>query len=184
MYLVRHTGAVTLDMLFALFYFDFFVPVSRKTAPGGYVEFQDYGCELFLSDGTKLDRPVDGQPISKYIHVITSAAERNGRPLVIGRGMAERMKNAGFVDVQQQTGTWPLGPWPKQKDLKELGKWGRLSVTETALPFALMLLSREGWTQEEIKKLVDDTLGSIGKNHYYVQAWYVYGRKPDIPEAA
>ena len=158
--------------------------MSRKIAPGGYVEFQDYGCEVFLSDGTKLEGTVPGHPITEYMHATSSAAERTGRPLVIGRGMAERMKNAGFVGVQQQTGTWPLGPWPKQRDLKELGKWGKLSVVESVLPFALMLLSREGWTQEEIKRLVDDTLASLNKNHYYVQAWFVYGRKPDGSEAA
>ena len=118
------------------------------------------------------------------MHATSSAAERSGRPLIMGRVMAERMEKAGFVDIHQQTGTWPLGPWPKQKDLKELGKWGRLSVMESVLPFALQLLTREGWTREDIEKMVDDLLASLSKNHYYVQAWYVYGKKPEGPEAA
>jgi len=111
-----------------------------------------------------------------------SAAERIGRPLVIGRGIAERMEKAGFVDVQKLTVTWPLGSWPKSKELKELGRWGRLSLLEGAYPYALLLLTREGWSQEAVRKMTDDLISSINKGRYYTQGWFVYGRKPAVGE--
>lgn len=145
---------------------------------GGYLEFQDYGCELFLSDGTSLKGINPEHPACTYMFHTTSAAERAGRPLFIARSMAERMEKAGFVDVQQQTAIWPLGAWPKQRELKELGKWGKLGMMESLYPFAVQLLTREGWTQGQVKELVNAVLSSLDKHNYYFQAWFVYGRKP------
>ena len=151
-------------------------------APGGYLEFQDYGCELFLSDGTRLNglnpEHLKQHPITTYLFSTNSAAERAGRPLNVARGMAERMEKAGFVDVQRKTVIWPLGSWPKQKELKELGRLGKVGLVESAYPFALHLLTREGWTQEKIKEMIDTVIASVSKKHYYGQAWFVHGRKP------
>ena len=152
--------------------------MSSKTVPGGYVEFQDYGCEIFSSDGTRLDGLIPEHPATSYMHHTTSAAARAGRPLIIARGMVERMEKAGFVDIQKETAIWPLGPWPKQRDLKERGKWAMLGMMESCFPFALHLLTREGWTKDQIKDMVDATIASITKGKYYCQGWFVYGRKP------
>ena len=175
-YLPMHTGEVP-KIGYMLLFLTWLV--SRTMAPGGYLEFQDYGCEVFLSDGTKLEGINPEHPASTYIFHITSAAERAGRPLPIGRTIAEQMEKAGFVDIQQKTVTWPWGSWPKERELKEIGKWGMLGMIESAYPFALHLLTREGWTKEEVKELVDTTLSSIRKCNYYCQGWFVYGRKPE-----
>lgn len=161
------------------YFFNLACCVYRKLTPGGYLEFQDYGCELFLSDGTKIEGIDPEHPLSNYMFTTTSAAERAGRPLTVARGIAERMEKAGFVDVQRHTTTWPCGTWPKQKELKELGKWVKVGLVESAYPFSLQLLSREGWTQQQIREMVDTSLGSISKNNYYFQVWFVYGRKPE-----
>ena len=153
--------------------------VSRKTAPGGYIEFQDYGCEVFKSDGTRLVGVNDKHPISSYIYYITSAAETAGRPLTVARGIAERMEKQGFVDVQEKTAIWPMGTWPKQKTLKEIGRWGKLGTTEAAYPFALHLLTRQGWTPEQVKEMVDATIIDMHTGKYYYHGWFVYGRKPE-----
>ena len=154
--------------------------VSRKMAPGGYLEFQDYGCEPFLSDGTKLEGINPEHPVSTYVFHISAAAERAGRPLPIARGIAKRMEAAGFIDIKEQTVTWPIGSWPKQPALKEIGRWGKLGMMESAYPFALYLLTQEGWTENQVKELVDANLASFNKHNYYFQGWFVYGRKPDV----
>ena len=149
----------------------------RTTAPGGYIEFQDYGCEIFLSGGTKLEGDDPDHPASGWIFHTTQAAERAGRPLLIARGMEERMRKAGFVDVKTQTVVWPMGPWPKQKGLKEIGKWGKIGMMESAYPFALHLLTRDGWSKEKIRDMTNATIASLDKGKYYAQGWFVYGRK-------
>jgi len=155
-----------------------FAQAYSKTAPGGYIEFQDYGMEPFLSDGTKLQGIIPEHPPSTYTFHINEASKRANRPLVIAPGIKKKMEEAGFVDVQEHTTIWPMGPWPRNKELKELGRWGRVGMTESAFPFALALLSREGWAVEKIKELADDTITAIKKNKYYYQGWFVHGRKP------
>ena len=156
--------------------------VGRKTAPGGYVEFQDYGCEVFTSDGTMLLGECPEHPIGTYFHYVMGAAERAGRPLIVARGIKAKLIKAGFVDVVERTAIWPLGPWPKDKHLKELGKWGRMGTLESLIPFATQLLTREGWTMEKVKDLCRSVREAHDKGKYYCHGWFVYGRKPKAGE--
>lgn len=117
-------------------------------------------------------------PIGAYFHHVMGAGERAGRLLIVARGIKDRLLKAGFVDVVERTAIWPLGPWPKDKNLKELGKWGKMGTVESVYPFATQLLSREGWTKEQIAKLCDGVINHADKGKYYCHGWFVYGRKP------
>lgn len=81
--------------------------------------------------------------------------------------MADRMEKNGFVDVTVHRAIWPLGPWPKDKRLKELGKWGRIGASESAYPFGVHLLTKEGWTIDKVKELCDATSAALFNNKYY-----------------
>ncbi|KAF8446835.1 TAM domain methyltransferase [Terfezia claveryi] len=147
--------------------------------PGGYVEFQDYGCQVFLSDGTLLDRDSEKYPIASYFYHIMGAAAKQGRPLIIAPTMKERMEKAGFVQCKARTTIWPIGHWPKDKRLKEIGKWGLLGTLESLYPFGVHILTKEGWSLERIKELCDKVAKGMYKNKVYTHGWFVYGRKPE-----
>jgi len=154
----------------------------EKTKPGGYLEFQDYGCELFSSTGVPLTTPDPKSPFTRWLYHLVQAAENLGRPLVMGRRMKRLMEEAGFVDVVESTAIWPLGAWPKDKRLKEVGKWGLLGCTDSLYPFAEYLLPKGlGWSLEETRKLCDAVKEEIPKSKYYFHGWFVYGRKPETP---
>lgn len=106
-------------------------------------------------------------PIGTYFDLITKAGAKAGRPLIIGRGIKKRMEEVGFVDIVERTAIWPLGPWPKDKRLKELGKWGKLGAVDSAYPFAVQLLTREGWTVEQVKELCEKVYKDLEKGKYY-----------------
>lgn len=150
-----------------------------KTIPGGYVEYQDYGCQIYLANGTHLEGIHEKYPIATYFHHVINAAERQGRPLLVAPTMKERMEKAGFVDCVAQTAIWPVGAWPKDKRLKELGKWGLMGALDSLFPFGVHLLTKEGWSIEKIKALCDETGKGFYKNNYYTYGWFVYGRKPE-----
>ena len=71
--------------------------------PGGYFEYQDYGCEVYLSDGTQPKGDNEQYPVATYFHHTIHAAEKQGRPLLIAPSMKERMEKIGFVDCEAQT---------------------------------------------------------------------------------
>ena len=122
---------------------------------------------MFLSNGTPLIGINERHPISTYFHHITTAAEKQGRPLVVAPKMKAMMEEAGFEDVVAQTAVWPAGPWPRDKRLKEIGKWGLIGAIDSVFPFALHLLTKEGWKVEDIRKLCDDVIASYKDNKYY-----------------
>jgi len=81
------------------------------------------------------------------------------------------MEQVGFVDVVETTAIWPIGLWPKDKRLKEVGRWGLLGATDSLYPFAVYLLTRAlGWSEDEVRKLCDEVQKELPKSKYYFQA--------------
>ncbi|KAF8457878.1 S-adenosyl-L-methionine-dependent methyltransferase [Kalaharituber pfeilii] len=151
----------------------------KKTKPGGYIEFQDYGSELFLHDGTQLGKSPDEPPVGQFFYYVTTAGEKQGRQMVVARGTKERLEKAGFVDVEEHLAIWPLGPWPKDKRLKQIGRWAQVGAKDSTLPFCLHLLTKEGWTYDQIKVFSDRITADYDVGKYYCHGWFVHGRKPE-----
>lgn len=151
----------------------------RHLRPGGFTEFQDYGVELFFSDGR---RAVD-TPMAHYIDVLAVASEKSGRPLRVARGMKHRMERAGYEDVTERVCIWPVGGWPKDQKLKELGKWTKVGLLDGLQAFCISLLTRhEGWSTARVEELCRKAridLMSKSANKYYFQGWFVHGRKAE-----
>ncbi|KAI5782360.1 methyltransferase [Peziza echinospora] len=149
--------------------------------PGGWIEFQDYSCEMFHADGTPLLGIQEKHPFSTYMHHIVEAGAAAGRDLVIGRKAKGLFEKAGFQDVNEVVKTWPLGTWPKDPELKKIGAFGLLGAIQSAPSFALALLTEQrGWSADQVKKLSDDVIATFKKPYakYYSQGYYVWGQKP------
>lgn len=138
--------------------------------PGGYYEFQDYSCELFTSDGERLDGVYPQYPFATYLYHVCGAADRAGRSLTVGSKIKGMLQEAGFEECVEKAEVWPMSDWAKDPHLKELGRWGRLGATESAFPFALQLLTREGWTVDQVRDLCTSVLESLrkGRAKHYV----------------
>lgn len=79
------------------------------------------------------------------------------------------MEKAGFVDVVESTAIWPIGAWPKDKRLKEVGKWGLLGVTDSVYPFSVHLLTKAfEWRPDEVRALCDEVQKELPKGKYYL----------------
>lgn len=90
------------------------------------------------------------------------------------------MEEASFRDIVETTYKWPVGPWPKDRRLKELGVLVRAHA-ETALEsWTLRPLSRLGWTREQIDSALEVTRRELkDPNIHAIQDMRVcYGRKP------
>jgi len=75
----------------------------------------------------------------------------------------------------------PLGSWPKDPQLKELGKYQLEQICASVEPFVLALLTRFlGWSNDECQVLMAGTRRDLRnkQNHLYYNIHFVYGRKP------
>lgn len=120
----------------------------HHTKPGGWVEGQEMNIKVYSDDGTI---PEDWA-FKEWLDHCNDASIAADRPLGIGSKLKTWYIDAGFVDVQEKVYKIPLGPWPKDEDLKKLGNWWRENFLMGLQGFSLAYFSREfGWSTLEIE---------------------------------
>ncbi len=75
------------------------------------------------------------------------------------------MRQVGFVDVVHQTWKVPIGAWPKDTKMKQLGLFTFEFIDGSLEGFALYLLKEiMGWEFEDIQSIVNGMRRAIRRN--------------------
>ncbi|KAF2146102.1 uncharacterized protein K452DRAFT_324137 [Aplosporella prunicola CBS 121167] len=146
--------------------------------PGGWIEMQEYAIEYASDDGT-LEK---AKNLTKWIDQLNEASASFGKDMNMAKKHKGLMEKAGFVNVREQVFKVPVGPWAKDKALKEIGKYTIIHTIEAVEPFTLALFSRVlGYSKDEI----DVLLAGLRKElrdpeiHIYTPFHFIYGQKPE-----
>jgi hypothetical protein len=150
----------------------------RNLEPGGWLECQDYGLPVRSTDGTH-----EGTNIQRWGELLCEAARKIGQPMGSDACdlYVQQMEAAGFVDVQQRMFMWPSNSWPRDKFMKELGRWNQVNCLDGLEGFCLALLSRvQGWSKLEVDVLVAQVTADFKNKgiHAYFPMPVTFGRKP------
>ena len=97
------------------------------------------------------------------------------------RGMMEK---AGFINITERVFFTPIGPWPKNRALKEVGLYWRAVLMEGLEAIALAPLTRGlGWEKPEVDVFCAKTRAAyLDKGtHAYMPFYILYGQKPYAP---
>ena len=90
-------------------------------------------------------------PMVEYWSHVTDGLANVGVPFRCGPEIAQHMRDAGFINVTERVFYTPIGPWPKNRHLREVGLYWRAVLMEGLEAIALGPLTRGlGWTKEEI----------------------------------
>ncbi|KIW20703.1 hypothetical protein PV08_01280 [Exophiala spinifera] len=150
----------------------------RNLSPGGWLEIQDHECWLNSDDGGMARAPA----CTQWIHEVDRASTMFGKKLNIAHQHRQWMIDAGFQDVREVVHKIPIGPWPKDPKLKELGKLMRVQMTQSVPSFMLAYFVRIlGYSREYTEVVMaqvkrefrDPTL------HLYLRWHFVSGKKPE-----
>lgn len=155
----------------------FYKQCLHALKPGGYLEEVEYSPE-FTSEDNSI---APGSAIAQWNAVAQDTAPHlPDEELYIFRHMRAKILAAGFEDVHEENYRWPLGQWPKDKTLKELGAWGRMHIDMGAENWVLRLLTSFGWEVEDVKTLCARLRKQMRTRgvHALHQMNVVYGRKP------
>lgn len=119
--------------------------------PGGWFELQDLVMPLLSDDNTMPETSA----FCKWNAIFTEAVGRMGRDTTWAAQYKRWMEETGFVNVQQLNYKLPINTWPKDKALKELGKWNLINMVEglegyTVRPFTKIM----GMSMEEVELLM------------------------------
>lgn len=126
---------------------------GRHTKPGGYFELQELNCRFASDDGSLKEDSI----LSYWSRKITEAAENYNRPVHLHTDYMPWFEKAGFVDIKQVVIKSPTNPWPKDKKLKEVGKYQLLAHIEGLEGISMGLLTRSAepkWKADEVTVLM------------------------------
>jgi hypothetical protein len=79
--------------------------------------------------------------MAQWSKTLLYAAEKIGKTFAIYDFNREMIAQAGFVDVVEKKFKVPVGTWPRDPKMKELGQWNLLFCLEGLESWSLYLLS-------------------------------------------
>ncbi|KAK3356326.1 S-adenosyl-L-methionine-dependent methyltransferase [Lasiosphaeria hispida] len=155
-----------------------FEEAYRVLRPGGYLESFEPQAVMESDDGSI--KPTDA--MGQWAFIFHEGGRKTGRPFTILKDDLQQkgMKDAGFVDVQEKNLKTPLGTWPHDPKLKELGQYVQLVIEQDTEGYILLLATTLGWTREDVLSYIAQLLREIqsGTKRGYIRQKVIWGRKP------
>ncbi|KAF9633759.1 putative methyltransferase domain-containing protein [Lasiodiplodia theobromae] len=103
-----------------------------------------------------------------------------GKVLSTGPLFEGLLKDAGFINIHIHTYKLPIGTWPKDKKMKEVGTINTLQYLEGMEAFSYRLLTSVlDWKLEEVQVFNAKVAEEIKSNkvHAYYTLYVAYGQK-------
>lgn len=127
-------------------YSTLYAEVRNHLKPGGWFEQVELAVELLSEDGS-----TRGTSLEMWGPIALEAGDRFGKTLRIVDETKEHMEAAGFVNITYRKYKWPVGPWPKERKLKEIGAYNLLGWEDGIVGWAMFLFTKYlGWSPEEV----------------------------------
>jgi hypothetical protein len=83
---------------------------------------------------------------------VLAAGAKMGLNFLVSRDFKRILEDAGYEDVREIIKTCPMGPWPKDQRLKEIGLFQREQVLEGLSGIAMGMFTRAlGWTVNQVE---------------------------------
>ena len=75
----------------------------------------------------------------------------------------------------------PIGGWPADKNLREIGQYSQAALEQDCEGFILYMTHLQGWSHEEVQDYIDRFNSETRSNrlHAYFLTCSVWGRKPE-----
>ncbi len=103
-------------------------------APGGYIEHiePDINC-YFMNNSMPADSIV-----ANWGRIFERASEKHGNRGKVAPYLEERIKDAGFVNVQKREYNVSIGGWPKHKIYRDAGRINAVQIKSGSDGWALL----------------------------------------------
>ena len=156
----------------------FYKRVYTHLKPGGWFEQVEYSVDWVTDDDSIPEGHIFRDASAYYVE----AGERMGRTFRILDLQKDYISEAGLVNVVKDRYKMPLGPWAKDKKLKEVGRWHLLEAHQGIEGWTVALFTRIlGWSAEEVQVFLAKVRQGFGDRsiHAYTRVSVVYGQKPE-----
>ncbi|KAL1865934.1 hypothetical protein VTK73DRAFT_4996 [Phialemonium thermophilum] len=156
---------------------EFYKKAFKHLKPGGWVEHVELWGIAKSDDGSLKE----DSPYRKWVEVFEKIGAALGKPFFLADKDADFIRAAGFTGVVERRIKMPIGPWPKDKRLKNWGLWNRQFLLEGLEGFSIRgLTGLLGWTYEEAQVFLVEVRNELKNTsvHAYGDLTVIYGQKP------
>jgi SAM-dependent methyltransferase len=154
-----------------------FKQAYRCVTPGGWVQSAEADVEFRCDDGT-----VDLEPNLKvFKKIFEEGGKLINTPFFVYDMQVKGFEEAGFEEIHTVDYKIPVGDWPKDPKLREVGKYVRACLENDLEGYTLMMWKDVlQWPKDEYQMFLLSLRKAIKnpKIHSYMKVRYVYGRKP------
>jgi SAM-dependent methyltransferase len=150
----------------------------ENTAPGGYCEFTDWDPSLKSPD----DSIAKNSSFSEFSRILLDHLENSGTTARPGPSLEGWIKNAGYQIIERRVIPLPIGMWPKDEKMKEIGAWNYIQTEEGLEGFATYILHvQKGWTKDEVDVFCAKVRAELKDRtmHSMATLYNVVGKKPE-----
>ncbi|KAH7030072.1 S-adenosyl-L-methionine-dependent methyltransferase [Macrophomina phaseolina] len=148
------------------------------TKPGGWAEFSDYEMKYYSDDGSM----PDDSYMKKLAELLVEGCDKIGRTVSPGPSLKGWMEQAGFTNIKQEICKLPMGAWPKDNTMKQIGAFNFVQTYEGLEAFVLAVFTRIlGWTADEVQIFIAKCRADMKKKdvHMVLNFYVVYGQRPE-----
>ncbi|KAF2457724.1 S-adenosyl-L-methionine-dependent methyltransferase [Lineolata rhizophorae] len=163
-----------------------FRQVYDNLNPGGWFEIQEFMAWFYAqnTDGSGNDDLSEDTPLVKWQKLCDEASIKIGRRLNCAGDLPEPFKATGFTDVKHQVVKVPVGTWPKDKRLREMGQFLHVQMSQALDAVTLAYLTRVlKWSEQETQVFMAQVRNDFNARsksmHLYTFMHYMYGKKPE-----
>ncbi len=136
----------------------------RNVSPGGWAEFQDFSMQYYSEDGSL----TESHNTLTWINQLLDASAKVGRDPNPGRQLEGWVNDAGFQNVTHHKFKFPIGPWPRDPKLKEVGLYNLVQILNGLEAFSLRLYCGVlGWTEQEVTVLLANVRKELKSNAFH-----------------
>ncbi len=162
----------------------FYEEAFRSLRPGGWVENHEFNLAFTSDDGTL--SPTG--PTVRWCQLMNEGFSKMGTDgHLYPEQMKRQMEQIGYVNCQVIPVKMPIGPWPKNKRLRQAGLWFLVGILEGLTGLSVRLFTQVlGWSNEEMEVLLMEARNEMKtkKVHSYCPYYIVFGQKPPTNETS
>ena len=148
------------------------------TKPGGWVEFTDYDTVFYTSTNGNWQ---PGEPIDVWSKNLAEGMNKFGMDANPGPRLKAWIDAAGFVNSEEKVLPIPVGMWPRDRRMKEIGAFNLVHFLEGLEPISLRCFTHGlGWAPEEVQVFIAQLKNEFKKKDKRIQhnTYTVIAQKP------
>ncbi|RSM14757.1 hypothetical protein CDV31_005339 [Fusarium ambrosium] len=151
----------------------------RCLKPGGWIESHEASPSIGSDDGSVVPTSAMGQ----WGQIFFEGGRRLNRSFSIleDKLQTEGMKEAGFVNMEEEEIKVPIGGWPTDLKLKQAGQYFQAAILQDIEGTLMFIADLLGWSKAEVDLFGEHYRREIKSNkiHGYFLQKVVWAQKPE-----